>query len=523
MSPDPAVPALMEAAAAAHRAGRLGEAKELYQQLLETDPDQAEVLHRLATIALAEGRVEDGVLLLRRTLALAPQMLAAHLNLALALEHLGQGEAALASYERAIAVAPRHAETHARHGDLMLRLGRYETSLAAYDRALALDPRLARAWSNRGLALLGLGRTTEAVESFDGALALDPGFVDALVNRGIALRELNRLDASLASLGAALQAAPDNPAAACNLGVSQLLAGALEPGFRGHEQRWRLEPNRSALRTFAAPLWQGGEDLAGRTLLLHAEQGFGDTIQFCRYAALAAARGARVVLEAPPALKALMRSLDGVAELVGAGEPLPDFDLHCPLMSLPHAFGTTLETIPTRASYLAAPPERSAAWAGVVADSPRPKVGLAWFGKPTHHNDRNRSIRLEPLLEALPSGLELFSLQDRARPEDEAALAAYPRIRRFEDRLTDFADTAALASQMDLVVSVDTSTAHLAAALGRPTWVLLPFSPDWRWLLDREDSPWYPTVRLFRQPAPGDWDSVLARLGEALSGVAKPG
>jgi hypothetical protein len=227
-----------------------------------------------------------------------------------------------------------------------------------------------------------------------------------------------------------------------------------------------------------------------------------------------------VVLEVQPALKGLMRSLDGVAELVGAGEPLPPCDLHCPLMSLPHAFGTTLGTIPAQPAYLAAPPDRVAGRAGEVGASPRLKVGLVWFGKPTHHNDRNRSLALDQLVQGLPEGIDYFSLQDRARPDDEACLATSPQIRRFDGRLKDFADTAALASLMDVVVSVDTSAAHLAAALGRPTWVRLPFSPDWRWLLGREDSPWYPTVRLFRQPSPGAWEPVMRRLKQALTEAA---
>jgi ADP-heptose:LPS heptosyltransferase len=223
-----------------------------------------------------------------------------------------------------------------------------------------------------------------------------------------------------------------------------------------------------------------------------------------------------VIVEAPPALIPVMRSLEGVETLVARGEPLPGFDLHTPLMSAPLAFGTTLSTIPAEPAYLAAPAERVEAWARRLGPKTRPRVGVVWFGKPTHSNDHNRSIPFEAFARALPEGVEVVSLQERARDEDAAALAAHPALRRFDGEIADFGDTAALASLVDLVVSVDTSAAHLAAALGRPTWILLPFAPDWRWLEGREDSPWYPTARLFRQPALKDWGGVIAKVRAAV-------
>ena len=484
-------------------------------------PEQPASHLNLAAALGRSGRPAEALVVYQRAAAMLPGSARVRLEWANVLAAMGRLDEALGIYDAAIALAPDHAETILSRADVLLRLGRLEASVAGYDRALVLNPTLARGWSNRGVALQALDQPAEAVESYDRALAIAPGFVDALANRGLALRELNRIDAALQSLTAAVEAAPDNPAARVNLGVTQLLAGDLEAGFHNHEARWRVEPGLSEARRFTQPLWLGEEDIAGKTLLLHAEQGFGDTLQFCRYAALATARGARVVLEVQPALKTLMRSLDGVAELVAAGEPLPPFDLHCPMMSLPAAFATGLRTIPAPLAYLAAPAERLAAWADVAAPSPRLKVGVVWFGKPTHKNDRNRSLHLDLLLQALPEDVEVFSLQDRTRPRDEPTLADHPRIQRFEGRLGDFADTAALAAAMDLVVSVDTSAAHLAAAIGRPTWVLLPFSPDWRWLLGRDDSPWYPSVRLLRQPAPGDWRSVMAELHAALAAAAQ--
>ncbi len=503
-------------AMALQRLGRWDEALAVARRGVILNP-RAPLLHFAhANLLAAVGRFAEAVAGYDEAIALKPDYAEAWINRAAALQRLARHDAAAEAYERAVALAPDNAEIRARQADLLLNLGRHAAALAAYDQAASLDPKLARVWSNRALALQGLDRPAEAVESCDRALALDPGFVNALINRGLAERELNRLDDAVASLSAAARAAPDNPLARCNLGVAQLLAGDFEAGFAGHEQRWRIEPGRSQARDFTAPLWLGEADLAGKTLLLHAEQGFGDTIQFCRYAPLAKARGARVVLEVQPALKALMRSLDGVDVLVGAGEPLPPFDLHCPLMSLPLAFRTTLGTIPAPAAYLAPPPDRIEVWKGEVPSTPALKVGLAWFGRPSHKNDHNRSLDLARLMEAMPAAAELFSLHDRTRPEDAAAWAAHPRIRRFDGRLDDFADTAALASMMDVVVSVDTSIAHLAAAIGRPTLVLLPFAPDWRWLLGRDDSPWYPTARLFRQAAIGDWNTPLAALRQAL-------
>jgi tetratricopeptide (TPR) repeat protein len=542
---------LTAAAAAAHEAGQLDEAEALYRQALAVAPDEAEIAHRLGLLALGRDRSEEAVHWFRQAASRAPDKPGPHLALGMALFRLGRtteavavhqraailvpaslqlraawaealmqagrGEDALGVYDAAVALAPDQAELACNRADLLQRLGRFEAAVAAYVAVVAESPGLARAWSNRGVALQALDRPRAAVESFDRALALDPGFVDAWTNRGVALREENRLDESIASLDKAVALAPDRAEARVNLGVSQLLAGDFARGFRNHEERWRIEPGLSEARRFAEPLWLGDEDIAGRTILLHAEQGFGDTLQFCRYAALAKARGARVVLEVEPPLTALMLSLEGVDELVAAGEPLPGFDLHCPLMSLPLAFGATLATIPAPAAYLAPPPGRSAAWAEAVAASPRLKIGIAWFGRPTHRNDRNRSLRLDRLLAAIPEDVEVYGLHDRVRPEDADALAANPRLRRFEHRIGDFADTAALAAQMDLVVSVDTSIAHLAGAIGRPTWVLLPFSPDWRWLLGRADSPWYPSMRLFRQPAIGDWASVMAELHAGLT------
>ncbi len=274
-------------------------------------------------------------------------------------------------------------------------------------------------------------------------------------------------------------------------------------------------------RSFSAPQWFGAEPIRGKTILLHAEQGLGDTLQFVRYVSRVAAQGARVVLEVQPALKDLISGIEGPAEVIARGEDLPEFDIHCPLLSLPLAFGTRLDTIPADIPYLTVPPDRITAWSSHLERSALHRVGLAWSGGRTHRNDHNRSIALTHLapLFADPQ-IQFVSLQQELRDGDLEILQANPQIVHFGDELHDFADTAAVVSELDVVISVDTSVAHLAGALGKPVWILLPFAPDWRWLLDRKDSPWYPTARLFRQPKIADWDGVIECVRQELSVIA---
>jgi len=298
----------------------------------------------------------------------------------------------------------------------------------------------------------------------------------------------------------------------------RLLTGDLAIGWEKAEWRWQVEPLKSSnKRDIAQPQWTGSQEIAGKTVLLHSADGFGDAIQFARYAPLVAARGARVILEVLWPQRELMRSLAGVTQVLARGEPLPDHDLQCTLLSLPLAFGTRLETIPAETPYLRAAASGTEAWSARLGPRTRPRIGIAWSGNPVHHNDRNRSIGLRPLLSVLADVDATFvSLHREVRAADAAVLQERSDIVHFGEELKDYADTAALIANLDLVVSVDTSVAHLAGALAKPVWVLLPFMPDWRWLLDREDNPWYPTARLFRQDATRSWDSVIPRVRAAL-------
>jgi hypothetical protein len=337
-----------------------------------------------------------------------------------------------------------------------------------------------------------------------------------LTNRGAALFRMRRVQESLSHYAQALAVRPDHPEAHYFAGMTHLCLGEWEEGWKQFEWRWWTESFGGRGRSGGPKAWRGEEPIAGRTLLLTGEQGLGDTLHFVRYAPLVARRGARVILRVQPTLVPLLAGMHGVDRVVPTEAPTPEYDLRCPLMSLPLIFGTTLENVPADVPYLAAAPDRLERWRRRLGRKTGPRIGLVWSGNHGHRDDRNRSAPLERLLRltSLP-GREVLSLQKELRDADRAALAA-SGMRCFGDELEDFSDTGALVSLLDLVITVDTAVAHLAGALGRPVWILLPFAGDWRWMLDREDSPWYPTARLFRQGAPGAWEELAERVVEAL-------
>ena len=397
---------------------------------------------------------------------------------------------------------------------------RWEECLRHATDALALDPRNVEVLCNRGAALRMLGRPEEALADYDRALALAPGKAEILNNRGVALAALNRHAEAIACYDAALAAAPDYARAGFNRSVSRMLTGDFAGAWEDHEYRWRggdrpIEPPASR-----KPPWTGREDIRGKTVLLGAEQGLGDLLMCSRYARLLRERGARVVLEAHPPLAALLRGMEGVDQVIALGEALPPHDYHVSIMSLPLAFGTRLETVPCDVPYVSAPAAHVERWRARLGPARRPLVGLAWSGSATLRNDRNRSIPLPRLAPLRDVDATFVGLQKDIRDADRPHLAGGRPILHFETELADFRDTAALVSLMDVVVSVDTSLAHLAGAMAKPTWILLPFSPDWRWLLGRDDSPWYPTARLFRQPRPGDWETPIRAAAGALRALA---
>jgi tetratricopeptide (TPR) repeat protein len=531
--------------------GRNDEALASYDRALAVAPDFGEALSNRGNALKALGRLDDALASYDRALTARPDDAKALFNRGVTLHELKRFDLALASYDRVLAVCPDHDEALSNRGDALRELGRLEDALASYDRALAARPDSVEALSNRGnvlktlrrfddalasydtalrlrpddpvplsnraVTLQALDRLDEALASCDRALALCSDSIEALNNRASILQELRRFDEALATYDRAAAIAPDYVQAQLNRALLLLLSGDFARGWPAYE--WRRKLPSWVERGFTQPEWTG-EDIAGRRLLLHAEQGFGDTIQFARYAALTAMRGADVVLEVQPPLKPLLGGLFGV-EVVAAGrDQLPPFDLHSPLLSLPRLFATTPATIPSGFPYIVAPVDRMAAWAArLPADGVR--VGLVWSGHPDNTRDHERSIpfaRLAPLF-CVP-GTRFVSLQKDIRAADADDFRRCGSVIDLHAELHDFADTAAVIAQLDLVISVDTAVAHLAGAMGKPLWVLLPRVPDFRWLLDRATSPWYPSARLFRKGLSDTWDTVIASVATELAARA---
>jgi len=473
-----------------------------------------------------------------QALALAPDNADAHSNRSVALGVLGQYDAALASVQRAVALQPTSAQHHYNLGNALRDLHQYEDAVPAYDQALAFQPGYVQAHSNRGVVLQKLGRLGHAIVSYDRAIALDGKAAHAHYNRGTVLHELQQLDAAISSYDRALQAQPDYPEAHWNKALGLLLAGNFAQGLPLYEWRWHPHNRGPSAAVFTQTLWLGSTALAGKTLLLHAEQGLGDTLMFCRYADLLRSWGARVLLEVPQPLHRLLQGLDGVDQLLVQGQARGSFDLHCPLMSLPLAVQTYAASAPpddqavtftnAKSAYLVADSGLRSQWhatltalenAQTQTPDRRPCVGIVWRGSNTHANDHNRSLPLADLLAHLPPSCQYVALQKEPAPDDAATLQANPHILEMGRELTDFADTAALLSCLDHVVCVDTAVAHLAGAMGLATSLLLPFTPDWRWQLGRSDSPWYPTLRLYRQQQRLQWGAPLQALAYDLGAM----
>ncbi len=547
----PSIAEALDVAAKHYEAGKLAEAESAYRQVLDLDPGRTICLHRLGLIACQAGRIDVAIDLIGRALALDPEDVTLHNDLGVALynegrrdqammhwrraldlrpddplaygnlgvawQNLGRFDQATEQYRRAVALKPEFAAGHSNLGVALMEMGRFEDAEGCFRRVLELTPQACEAYFNLASALEHQGRLEQAIVRYEQALALQPGYAQAHLNFGCVLQRQGRVDAAIARYQTALRLLPDLTKAHTNLAIAQLLVGDFEAGWRQFEWRWQTE---HAPKEPPHPLW-AGEELAGKTILLYPEQGFGNVIQFLRYVPLVAARGARVVLETPARIARLAATLKGRPQVIATGDPLPPVDLCCPLLSLPRLFATRLDTIPAEIPYLAADPVLVARWRQKVGDGAGLKVGLAWAGNPKTSYDRERSIaldRLRPLLEV--PGIRWFSLQVGERAADVARLPP-GAIRDLSAEQIDFAETAALIENLDLVLTVNTAAAHLAGALGRPGWVMLPFAPDWRWLLGREDSPWYPTLRLFRQPAPGAWDPVIARVAQELAGLSR--
>ena len=510
--------ALQLLGAAVNQRGDHAQAVRLILEALSIQPNHAVAHYNCGAALLAMNRLDEALAQFDQAIALRPTHVGAMNNRATTLMMLGRPAQALEELDRALASQQDNAAVLANRAAVLFELKRFSEALADADRALALHPDNPFTLYNRANVLKDLNRLDEALADYDRALRIKPDYVEALINRGILLVDLRRLDEALDSYGRALALDPNRASARLNAGLCRLLGGDFPRGWDLYEARWHNEPLVHQKRDFAAPRWFGGGDLSGKTLFVYAEQGIGDTIQFCRLVAQACPPSGRIVLEVQPALKPLLEVFDGVTEVIAQGDPLPEFDAHCPLLSLAPALGITVDTIPARVPYISPPPAKNDAWAAKLGALGRPRVGLAWSGSPALKNDRNRSISLEKFAPLLRVCKTLVSLQKDIRPDEASWLAAHPEVPHFGSELQDFSDTAALIGQVDLVISVDTAVAHLAGAMGKPVWILLPYvGCDWRWMLNRADSSWYPTARLFRQARPGDWESVISQLISALA------
>jgi tetratricopeptide (TPR) repeat protein len=506
-----------------HELKRFEEALASYDRALKLRPDYAEALSNRGATLRELKRFEEALASCDRALKLRPDYAEALSNRGATLHELKRFEEALTSCDRALKLRPDYAEALSNRGTTLHELNRFEEALASYDRALKLRPDYAEALSNRGNTLHVLKRFEEALTSCDRALKLRPDYAEALSNRGNTLHAMQRFEEALASYDRALNLRPDYAEVHLNEALCRLLIGDFDRGWEKYELRWKTEQLRTDKRNFAQPLWTGRDEIRGKTILLHAEQGFGDTIQFCRYAKRVAGLGATVLLEVPTELKALLRSLEGPADVIARGEALPRCDFHIPLASLPLAFKTTLQTIPAEPTYLRAPPDKTAFWRERLEGRTKPRIGIVWAGNPrlgmreANRVDSQRSLDFDQLAPLLAADCEFFSLQKgHAAVAQLRQSALRHRVIDATDELHDFADTAGLVANLDLVISVDTSVAHLVGALGKQFWLLNRFDTCWRWLLDRDDSPWYPSARLFRQDDTREWEPVIARVVAAV-------
>ncbi|MGD9537572.1 MAG: tetratricopeptide repeat protein [Alphaproteobacteria bacterium] len=497
--------------------GRLVEAVALCEQALAASPDYVPALNTLGIALRRLGRLEEAVARYRQALELEPDHAGALGNLGLALRALGRNEEAVAPLRRAVALLPESASARLNLGNALRDLDRRKEAEAAYREALALDPNYAEAACNLGSVLRDDGRIEEAEALLRRSLALDPTLAETHYNLGNALKDRGEPEAAITCYREAIRLKPDHVAAHWNLSHMLLLLGRLDEGFAEYEWRWRLK--EMGAHGFAGPQWDLNAK-PGTPVIVHAEQGFGDAIQFVRYVPLLAARGHEVTLRVRPPLLRLFGRMEGV-EVVTELKEGGYAGSHCPLMSLPHGFGTRLDSIPAEVPYLGAAPDAVARFKARL-EGPGLKLGLAWRGNPAKAGDAVRSLDpalLAPLLQR--PGVRVVSLQKEPAPGDLETLRRFGPVEDWTAELGDFADTAALIAALDLVVTVDTAVAHLAGALARPVWVMLPRLPDWRWLLGREDSPWYPTARLFRQATDGDWAGVIGRMVEALPAPAE--
>jgi len=508
---------LMKKAFALHQRSKLKEAQAIYEQVLKIQTNHFDALQLLGIIYKKKKEFLKAVNFFNKAIKINPYHADTYSNRGITLEKLNRFDEALDSYDRAISINPDHVDAYSNRGIILDKLNRFDEALDSYDRAISINPDHADAYSNRGIILDELNRFDEALDSYDRAISINPDHADAYCSRGFTLQKLNRFDEALDSYDRAISINPDHTTTHFNLSLLNLLRGNFKDGWKGYEWRWK-SIRKDNKRYFSEPLWLGEVSLKDKTILLYAEQGLGDTIQFCRYAPLIAKLGCRVILETPKKLTSLIQQLNGLDELIEEGKLLPSFDYQCPLMSLPHAFKTEVSTIPHSFQYFYPPLDKInqiKQEIEIIKARKKLLIGISWHSIAIN-TGTSRSIKLKQLIENLAlKQVQYINLQYGDTEKEIDEIKNELGIEIFQSSINnydDMAELSALIDTCDVIISIDNTTAHLAGALGKNTKIMLPFNPDFRWMLDRDDSPWYPSVKLYRQEKYGDWGAVFEKL-----------
>jgi len=489
-----------------------------FDQVINIDPTFSEAYNNRGISFKQLNKIEVALDSYNKAISLNPDYAQAHNNRGILLTELHLLDEALISFDHAIRLIPHFSEAFNNRGIALKELNDSLGAIDNYKKALEISPDYAQAYYNQGIAQYDLGQLNEAIESYNKAISITPHYPEAYSNLGIALQDIKHLDRALICYDKAIELDPSYPEAYWNKSLALLLQGKFKEGWELYEWRWQSKAisQIAGHRQFKEPLWLGHESLVNKTILVYFEQGLGDTIHFSRYVKLLSNLGAKVILEVQAPLFTLLQKLEGVALLVAQGSSLPQFDYQCPLMSLPLALDVTLNHLVAQTEYIKSDPTKVNYWQKKLGVKTKPRIGIVWRGSTNHSKDQIRSAKLEEFLPFLPPQFEYISLQKELSEIDKHLLEANPYIQNHTKALGDFSDTAALIDTLDLVIGVDTSVIHLAGALGKKTWLMLPYLPDWRWLLDRSDSPWYPSLKLYRQSTIGNWQSVFENINADL-------
>lgn len=493
------------------------EALSSYEHAISLNPRHAEAHYNRGVVLKELNRYHDAVASYTNAFSLKNDYVDAYNNCGNVLITLKRFEEALTCFQKAIEINPNYAYAYNGLGNVLMELKRFDEALLSYEKAIALNSDSPDPHNGKSNALQELKRFDDAVSGYEKAISLNPDAADTYANRGLAMQGMRKFEEALFSYDKAIELNPEMADPYWNKALLKILMGEYEEGWHLYEYRRHRSGKQDSYPTYDQPLWLGQESIADKILYIYPEQGLGDFIQFCRYVPLVENLGAKVVLKVPNALYAMIKTMGLNARIVRNDEKVEEFDFHCPIMSLPLAFKTTVETIPNKIPYFFSDQFKKNYWERKLAYASNSlKVGLVWSGSKDHKKDHDRSLRLEQLAPILDLPITFYSLQKEVREQDKITLSKFDQIQQYHEELNDFSDTAAMVDCLDLVISVDTSVAHLAGAMGKNVWILISYLPDYRWMLDRGDTPWYPTARLFRQANVGDWESVIGNVKTSL-------